>query len=111
MRRLGVHEVVLASLVVALGIYAAVVDPTFLTVRAQALLSTHAWELAIVAVPMLLIVISGGIDLSVGAALALCAVVLGLLFERGVPIYAASAIAIGAGAGLGWVNGNLVARL
>ena len=111
MRRLGAHEAVLAALVVALGTYAALVDPTFLAVRAQALLSTHVWELAIVAVPMLLIVIAGGIDLSVGATLALCAVVLGLLFERGVPIYAAAAIAIGVGAGLGWLNGTLVARL
>lgn len=111
MRRIGVHEVVLAALVLALGGYAAIVDPMFLSVRAQALLSTHVWELAIVAVPMLLIVISGGIDLSVGATLALCAVLLGLLVERGVPTGAAAAIAIGAGGVLGWLNGTLVARL
>ena len=111
MSRTGIHELVLAALLAALGLYAAIVEPTFLSLRAQALLSTHVWELAIVAVPMLLIVIAGGIDLSVGATLALCAVALGLLVERGVPTGAAVPIAVALGAVLGWLNGLLVARL
>lgn len=111
MQRMGVHEAVLAALAVALMLYAGAVDPTFVSMRAQALLSTHVWELAIVAVPMLLVVISGGIDLSVGATVALCAVAFGLLVEAGVPVAAAAPLAMALGAGAGALNGALVARL
>lgn len=111
MGRIGVHEAVLAALAVALVAYAGAVDPTFVSMRAQALLSTHVWELAIVAVPMLLVVISGGIDLSVGAMVALCAVTFGLLVERGTPVSAAVPVALAVGAAMGWLNGALVSRL
>lgn len=107
MRREGTLLALLAGL---LG-YAWYADPNFVTVRAQTLLGMHVWELAIVALPMLLIVISGGIDLSVGSSVAFCAVTIGLLFERGVPIFAAAAFAVIVGGLLGLLNGWFVAKL
>jgi len=105
------REAVLVALLAALMGFAWYYEPAFVTVRAQTILGMHLWELAIVAVPMLLIVISGGIDLSVGSAIAFCAVTLGLLHERGVPIGFAAAAAILAGALLGLLNGWFIAKL
>ncbi|HRF58308.1 MAG TPA: ABC transporter permease [Fimbriimonadaceae bacterium] len=105
------REWTLAALLALLMLYAWRADPSFVSLRAQALLSTHIWELAIVAIPMLLIVIAAGIDLSVGSMFALCAVVLGLLHERGVPIGWAAIAAMAAGALQGAINGWFVARL
>ncbi|MFZ4508530.1 MAG: ABC transporter permease [Fimbriimonas sp.] len=105
------REAALAGLLVLLLAYAAWAEPRFVTVRAQTLLATHLWELAIVAIPMFLIIVSGGIDLSVGSMVALTAVTLGLLFERGVNPAVAAMIAIAVGTGLGAVNGWFVSRL
>ena len=105
------HEVVLAALLAALLTYAALTEPRFLSAAAQVDLSTHAWELALLSLPMLLIVITGGIDLSVGSALALCAVVLGLVFERWHSLPTACAAAVLAGSAVGALNGFFVSKI
>ena len=105
------REAGLLVLLIGLLVYAKVVDPTFVTLRAQGFLAPHIWELAIVALPMLVIIISGGIDLSVGSTVALSAVTLGLLFEKGVPPFLAACIAIVAGTALGAINGWLIAKM
>jgi rhamnose transport system permease protein len=105
------RETALVVLAAGLLLYAWRVDPSFVTLRAQGILATHIWELAIVAVPMLLIIVSGGIDLSVGSTLALSAVTLGLLFEKGTNPWLAALAAILVGGGLGLLNGAFVARL
>ncbi len=104
------REATLFVVLVLLMAVAAVLEPKFVTLRTQTLLAAHAWELAIVAVPMLLIIIAGGIDLSVGSMVALSAVALGLLHERGWPIAASALVAVGIGALAGAVNGWLIAR-
>lgn len=106
-----VREFALLGLLVGLLLYARAVDPTFVTLRAQGFLAPHIWELAIVALPMLLIVISGGIDLSVGSMVALCSITLGLLFEAGLNPFLAAALAIATGALLGAGNGWFIAKL
>jgi rhamnose transport system permease protein len=95
----------------ALMFFAGMLEPKFLTLRSQTLLASHLWELAIVAVPMLLIIMIGGIDLSVGAMVAFCGVVLGLLFEKGVSPFIGMFAAIAAGGLLGMTNGWFVAKL
>jgi rhamnose transport system permease protein len=59
---------------------------------------------------MLLIIMSGGIDLSVGAMVALCAVVLGLAFEQGAAPFASTLLAVACGSALGAANGFFVAK-
>lgn len=104
------REATLFVVLVALLAVAAVYEPRFVTLKTQTLLAAHSWELAIVAVPMLLIIIAGGIDLSVGSMVALSAVTLGLLHERGWPIAASVSVAVLVGAMAGAVNGWLIAR-
>jgi ribose transport system permease protein len=57
-----------------------------------------------------LLMVSGYIDLSVGSAMSLSAVVYALLAINGVPFLAAFALTALVGAGLGAINGFLVVR-
>lgn len=58
-----------------------------------------------------LLMVSGYIDLSVGSAMSLSAVVYALLAINGTPFFAAFVITMVVGAGLGAINGFLVVRL
>ena len=63
----------------------------------------------VVALGMTLIVLTGEIDISVGSQFALCSVAAGVLAKAGLPVLAVAAGACAIGAGLGAVNGALVA--
>ena len=88
------HEVVLALLLVALLCVAHFIEPRFLRIGTQIELSRHLWEIALLALPMMLIIITAGIDLSVGSNMAMCAVALGMLYEAHVPVWLACAAAL-----------------
>ena len=105
------HEVVLLMLVLMLFGYAAVVDAKFLSLATQLGLSSDVWELALVALPMTAIIITAGIDLSVGSTMALAAVVLGLCFEAGMNPYLGALVAVATGAACGALNGVAIAGL
>jgi rhamnose transport system permease protein len=76
------HEAALAVLLLGLLAAAGTAMPSFLDWRSQLLLSRHLWEFAILSLGMTLIIISGGIDLSVGSMMGLCAIVFGITFAR-----------------------------
>ncbi len=103
------HEAVLALALAALLGYAAVVDHRFATLATQQGLIGDMWEIAIISVPLTLIIISGGIDLSVGSAMALSSVVFGLAMSAHWGVAAAAAAALCCGAGAGALNGVFVA--
>ena len=84
-------------------------SPRFLAPAAQLELSTHVWELALLALPMTLIILTGGIDLSVGSTMALCAVVFGLCFQAHLPLTVAALLTLIVGAAAGALNGAFVA--
>lgn len=76
----------------------------------------------LLAIGMTLVIVSGGIDLSVGAIAGLCGMIVGALIDVGIPIgalgvvvyphaWVAVAIGIGAGACIGAVNGFVITRL
>src|SRR5262245_47101540 len=92
------HQSILMMLLIALLIAAGITRPAFVSPHTQLSLASQSIELAILAVPMTLILITGGIDLSIGSIMALAAVVLGLAFEAGTPIWLAAAFAMVAGA-------------
>ncbi|MCA9232134.1 MAG: ABC transporter permease [Planctomycetales bacterium] len=67
---------------------------------------------AIIALGMTLVILTGGIDLSVGSTLAFCSVVAALgLSEWNLGIFAAILLAILAGGAVGLLNGSLIAWL
>jgi rhamnose transport system permease protein len=105
------HEAVLAGLIAALLGYAALVDPSFVAWNTQVGLAGELWEPALLALPMTLIIISAGIDLSLGSSMALAAVVLGLSFAAGADPWVAAMAGIATGTACGALNGVVVARL
>lgn len=64
----------------------------------------------LVAIGMTFVIITGGIDLSVGSMLALSGAILAALLKAGVPGGLAIAAAVGVGACLGAFNGLVIAR-
>ncbi len=67
--------------------------------------------LVVASAGLTLVLIAGGIDLSVGSVLALAAAVLGVLtVDQGLPLVAAALVALAVGGLCGAINGVLVAR-
>jgi rhamnose transport system permease protein len=88
----------------------AVAAPNFLTVRNGFEIARLGVELGLLAVAMTPIVVTGGIDLSVGALLGLSAVVLGAAYrDWHLPLAVAAALALGVGCIGGALNALLIA--
>ncbi len=104
------HEVVLFILLVALLGSAELLLPGFTNGKGQLFLSRHLWELALLTLGMTLIILTGGVDLSVGSTMGLCAVVFGLTYQSTQRTDAASAACIVTGVVAGSLNGFLIAR-
>lgn len=66
---------------------------------------------AIVALGMTAVIISGGIDLSVGSVLCLSAMVLAITMNAGYPLWIAAPLAIAAALLVGFINGVLIAYI
>jgi ribose/xylose/arabinose/galactoside ABC-type transport system permease subunit len=64
----------------------------------------------IVSAGMTLVILTGGIDLSVGSVLALAAVIAADLMKEGLSVPLAVAVALAVGAGLGMINGLIITR-
>jgi len=67
--------------------------------------------IGIIAAAQTIVIISGGLDLSVGSVVALTVVTVSLLEGKGVPIFWASCASLAIAALVGTVNGNGVTRL
>ncbi len=65
-------------------------------------------EIGALAAVMTAIILTGGIDLSVGSIIALCSVAFGMLWQQGWPLEWAAAAALAVGFAAGAVNGTLV---
>src|SRR5262245_27174162 len=112
--RLGVFlrwETLLLVLLGATIAYGASVSPYFLQSTNLFFICLNVGEIAIMALPLTLIVVTGEIDLSVASMLGLCSVLMAELFKHGWPIWPAMIMAVVLGAFLGALNGFLVPRL
>ncbi len=95
-------------------------SPNYLTVSNVLTMSEHVAIYAILSVGMLIVILNGGIDLSVGSTLGLSGIVAGFLMQGvrlkalGVtlfpPVWVVVVAAIVVGALIGFVNGVLVSR-
>ncbi len=105
------HELGLVILIIILLVAAGTLMPRFLDIKSQLLLSRHIWEMAILALGMTLIIITGGIDLSVGAAMGLCAVAFGMTFQYTGSLALSCVAAMLTGGLGGAVNGALISKI
>ena len=96
----------------ALGIFLSIANPRFLSVDNFMNIARNYSDIGIGAVGMTLVLIIGGIDLSVASIMALGGLVAALAMTSwGLPIPIAILLGIAAGAVIGLVNGLLIQRL
>jgi ribose transport system permease protein len=85
-----------------------ILTPHFLTVSNLLNVAEQTSINAVVAVGMTFVILSGGIDLSVGSIVALAGVVLGTSLQGGQPLYVAVPLALVVGLACGLANGGLI---
>lgn len=98
-------------LLIVISVIMAFLSPNFLTVSNWANLLNQAVFLMILAIGMTIVLISRGIDLSVGAILGLSGGVAANLMSNDVPMPLAFAAALATGVGLGVINGLVITKL
>lgn len=103
-RRLS-PEVALGGILLLVLAAMALLSDEFLTPRNLLEMTRFIVEIGLLALPMTLVIITRGIDLSVGANLALSAVCFGLVWQAGVPLLPAAALGVLAGTLGGVLNG------
>jgi rhamnose transport system permease protein len=104
-------ESALVVVLIATLLYGSSVSPYFLNSTNFFYVGLNMGEIAIMALPLTLIIITGEIDLSVASMLGLSGTVMGYLFSNGWSIWAAMAVALAVGAAGGALNGLLVAKV
>jgi len=105
----------------AVIIFFSIFAPNFLSTANMILMSKHATQNAFLAIGMTFVIITGGIDLSVGSIVGLCGMIAGGLIMYGVAvpfgytvyfnIVEVAVIVMAAGIVIGAVNGLLITRL
>ena len=108
----GLQQMLAFGTLIALVIIFFIASPRFLTISnlSSILLSTAV--IGILAVGTTFVIITGGIDLSLGTAMTLCSVVTGLLLtDAGLPLVVGVLGGIGMAALVGLINGFNVAIL
>lgn len=105
------RELVLLAVLVVLMVVMSQLSPYFLTLSNLLNTSRYFVEIGLIALAMTMIIITGGIDLSVGANLALVSVVVGFSFAAGVPLGIAILLGLLAGLVAGLFNGLFVTQL
>ncbi|MCS6817756.1 MAG: ABC transporter permease [Blastocatellia bacterium] len=89
----------------------AVLSPHFLTFENVLNVFRQSAVNALLALGQLLVIITAGIDLSVGSVLGFCCVLVALLLKTGVPTSIAIVTTLGVGIALGMTNGLLLTKL
>lgn len=101
----------LVGLILVAAIFGALIGPQFFSPTNLELMARQMAIVSIAAVGMTIVIVSGGIDLSVGSMIALSTVVIAQLLRQDVNPLLAALAAIGAAAFCGLVNGVLITQL
>jgi len=106
------HEFILLVVIVVEVFVFNAIGRRFLTTDNVANIVRQSVEIGLLALVMTPVILTGGIDLSAGSLLGLCAVAFGMLWgEAGWPPWLAACGAVGVGAIGGGVNAVLITRL
>ncbi|MDN4074044.1 autoinducer 2 import system permease LsrD [Fictibacillus sp. CENA-BCM004] len=84
------------------------ISPGFLHVNNLLFSMNDFMFISIAAIPMTLVIISGGIDVSIGSIMGLCSIILGVSWSHGVNVWLAVIIAIFCGLAAGLFNGLII---
>jgi ribose transport system permease protein len=110
-RILGFRELLLIGVIVLAALLMSRLTPYFLTWGNIESVIIGMAPTAIIVVGMTVVLVSGGLDLSVGSVMALSGTVVGLLLLRGVPIWLSVLLVLATGAVVGFINGVVITKL
>jgi ribose transport system permease protein len=96
---------------VALGAVLSALSDHFLTLDNLINVCRQSAVNALLALGQLVVIVTAGIDLSVGSILGFCCVLSALLLKAGAPVPVAIAASLASGAALGSINGILLTKL
>jgi rhamnose transport system permease protein len=106
------QEAILAAILALALLVLAFTSEQFFTLDNLLNQGRLACEVGLVALPMTMIIVTGGIDLSAGSILGLCAIMLGVLWKNlGLPLELAIALTLVIGTSAGLVNGLVITRI
>jgi rhamnose transport system permease protein len=105
------REVVLLGVLIALVVVMTLLDPLFLSPTTLLNTSRFFVEVGLMALGMTLIIITGGIDLSVGSNLGLVSVAVGFSYAAGLPLALAILFGLAVGVAAGFFNSVFITFL
>ncbi len=109
-RRTISRELMLAFAILAIGILFTLQSEYFLTERNLVTVLRNSVDLAVIGAGMTLIIIMGGIDVSVGGILAVAAIFIGRAYQADLPDSVVVPIGLAAATFLGALNGVIIAK-
>ncbi|HZL93165.1 MAG TPA: ABC transporter permease [Vicinamibacterales bacterium] len=102
----------LLVLLLALAVFGVLLGSSFVSPFSLSLILQQVAVVGVVGAAQTLVVLTAGIDLSVGAIMVLCSVVMGqFTFRYGMPAPVSILCGFAVGAGIGYLSGVLVARV
>lgn len=104
------RELLVLALLVGLVLVVGIINPSFLRSATITGILNSSLILVLVAIGEMFVVVTRGIDVSVGATMGLSAVILGLALNAGIPLPISAFLAILTGATAGAINGIGVTR-
>jgi ribose transport system permease protein len=105
------HEIVVLVLLLIISAFLSLQTDTFFTWNNLSNISRAFSWIAIAAFGESMVIIIGGIDLSVGAVMALAGLITARCLDAGLPVPLAIVAGLLTGGLVGWVNGTLVGRV
>ncbi|MDP5217318.1 ABC transporter permease [Ruegeria sp. 2205SS24-7] len=107
----SLHKLSAIVTLVVLIIAFSFTSPAFLSVNNGLTILLQTSVIGLLAIGMTMVIITGGIDLSVGSILALAGVIAGLTIKMGLPVLPAMGLGVLTGAACGFVNGMVIAKM
>ncbi len=102
---------ILVAILIGIIVFFTTQSGVFLTPANGVNVLTQVTEIGMISIGMTFVLISGGMDLSVGSVVGISGAVLGLTFNAGLNIWLCVLIVLGVGLLCGCLNGVLIAKL
>lgn len=104
------QKFIAALALVAIYIFFAVASPSFRSLNAMISVFDASYYIGFLAIGVTFVIITGGIDLSIGTVMMCSAIIGGVLYTAGMPMWLALLSIVAIGAMFGLLNGILVSR-
>lgn len=108
---LTTQKLVAVIAMVAIYLFFCVMSGSFRTLNTLVSIFDSSYYIGFIAIGVTFVIITGGIDLSIGTVLVCSSIIGGVLYENGCPLWLTLIVIIGIGALFGLINGLMVSVL